>query len=81
MNRTVRATIVAIAAIALLIVLYVATTTHRPVEVDSGQRVVMGTFSRIVVIAKDEQAARDCIMAAYAEQCVLPPSRIGLSRS
>ncbi|MFC1677503.1 FAD:protein FMN transferase [Planctomycetota bacterium] len=36
------------------------------VEADSGYRVVMGTFARVVVVAKDSTAAQDCIDSAMA---------------
>lgn len=37
-------------------------------EVDSGARLVMGTFSRVVVIARSERAAEACIKAAFDVQ-------------
>jgi len=43
-------------------------STRRLVEVNSGFRVVMGTFSRVVVIAKSERAAQRCIDAAFDVQ-------------
>jgi thiamine biosynthesis lipoprotein len=43
-------------------------TTRRPVEVNSGFRVIMGTFSRVVVIAKSQRAAKRCIKAAFDVQ-------------
>jgi len=43
-------------------------STRGPVQVDSGYRVVMGTFSRVVAIAESERAARDCIRAAFDVQ-------------
>jgi thiamine biosynthesis lipoprotein len=67
-NPTSAIAVSGIVLVLLAVLLYKNVTTHGPVEVDSGQRVVMGTFSRIVVITKDERAARECIMAAFAEQ-------------
>jgi thiamine biosynthesis lipoprotein len=43
-------------------------TTRTPVEVNSGFRVVMGTFSRVVVIARSQRAAQRCIEAAFDVQ-------------
>jgi len=59
--------IIAMPAI-LLGMLYVGTRPSGVVEVNSGFRVVMGTFSRVVVIAKSERAARRCIEAAFDVQ-------------
>ena len=38
-----------------------------PVKVDSGHQIVMGTFARVVVIAKHQDAGRKCIRAAIEE--------------
>jgi len=38
-----------------------------PIEADSGHRLVMGTFARIVAVAEDLSTARGCIEAAFAE--------------
>jgi thiamine biosynthesis lipoprotein len=37
------------------------------IEVDSGQRVVMGTFARVAAVAMDEKSANRCVEAAHAE--------------
>jgi len=37
------------------------------VDVDSGARVVMGTFARVVAVAADSNIAKRCIEAAFAE--------------
>ncbi len=52
----------------LLAALYFALTARPVVEFDSGYRVVMGTFSRVVAIAATEEAAAACAEAAFAEQ-------------
>ena len=39
----------------------------RPAKVDSGHQIVMGTFARVVVVAKDQDAGRKCIRAALEE--------------
>jgi len=38
-----------------------------PVKVDSSHQLVMGTFARVVVVAKSQDAGRKCIRAALAE--------------
>ncbi len=50
---------------ALLVLLYVRMVPADVVEVDSGHRLVMGTFSRVVVIARGKRAANRCIAAAF----------------
>ena len=62
--------IVAVGGICLLLLmaLYFALTARGFVQFDSGYRVIMGTFSRVVVIAETEEAARACAEAALAEQ-------------
>jgi thiamine biosynthesis lipoprotein len=37
------------------------------IEVDSGQRVVMGTFARVVAVATDSEIANRCVEEAHAE--------------
>ncbi|MGA1980716.1 MAG: FAD:protein FMN transferase [Sedimentisphaerales bacterium] len=36
-------------------------------DVDSGMRVVMGTFARVIAVAADSNTAKGCIEAAFAE--------------
>jgi len=38
-----------------------------PAEADSGHRLVMGTFARVVVVAPDTKTANRCIEAAFAQ--------------
>jgi thiamine biosynthesis lipoprotein len=52
----------------LLTALYVSQRSSRVVEVNSGYRVVMGTFSRVVVLARGEKTAQRCIKAAFEVQ-------------
>lgn len=52
----------------LLGLLFKEMMTPGVVELDSGHRVVMGTFSRAVVIADSERAARRCVEAAFEVQ-------------
>ncbi len=62
--------IVAVGGICLLLLtaLYFALTARGVVQLDAGYRVIMGTFSRVVVIAKTEETARACVEAVFAEQ-------------
>jgi len=54
---------------ALLVVLLCSRMAVRaPVKVDSGYRVIMGTFSRVVVVARSEEAGRTCIQEAFKVQ-------------
>jgi thiamine biosynthesis lipoprotein len=41
--------------------------SNSPIELSSGQRIVMGTFARILVIAADANTAKNCIEAAFSE--------------
>jgi thiamine biosynthesis lipoprotein len=52
---------------ALLIAAIFFLTLKGPVEVDSGHRMVMGTFARVVVVAADRDTANKCIEAAFTE--------------
>ncbi|MEN6427653.1 MAG: FAD:protein FMN transferase [Phycisphaerales bacterium] len=59
------------AAVGLALVLgllYVTIVRRGPIEVDSGSRLMMGTFCRVVVIARSERTARACIAAAFEVQ-------------
>jgi len=52
---------------ALLIVALYFLKQKGHVEVDSGHRMVMGTFARVVVVAENTDTANTCIEAAFAE--------------
>ncbi len=62
--------LVAVAAgLALVLgLLYLTVIGRSPVQVDSGPRLVMGTFSRVVAIARSERTAHACIKAAFELQ-------------
>ncbi len=65
-NRSVAIiTITTIIAVALITALFFG--TKAPVDIDSGQRMVMGTFARIVAVAEDETTANKCIEAAFKQ--------------
>jgi thiamine biosynthesis lipoprotein len=61
---------IAIGALCLLSVvgLYRRAAPQDYVRFDSGYRVIMGTFARVVVLAASEQAARQCAQAAFDRQ-------------
>ena len=68
-NSAIRGTAIGVFSFVLLVGLYTASLTRRnPVRVDSGYRVIMGTFARVVVLAKSEAAAQDCIASAFERQ-------------
>lgn len=68
-NQVLRVIAVGGVVLAVLIGLYVATSAKRdPVQADSGYRIVMGTFSRVVVLARSEAIAQQCIAAAFKQQ-------------
>jgi len=58
----------AVVAVLLLLMLYAGIAGRQPVRVDSGYRVVMGTFSRVVVVAPSEKAGRACLREAFEVQ-------------
>jgi len=59
---------IGLGAAALGAVLWTAGRTGRVVQIDSGTRVVMGTFSRMVVIAPSRSTAAEAIEAAFKDQ-------------
>jgi thiamine biosynthesis lipoprotein len=68
MKNNIRLVILAGSAVVLLYLVYARMTESSSVELDSGYRVVMGTFSRVVVIADSEWKARRCIDVAFEVQ-------------
>jgi len=52
----------------LLVALYTGVASRRAVEFDSGYRMVMGTFSRALVLAPSERTAQQCAEAALNQQ-------------
>ncbi|MFB0525823.1 MAG: FAD:protein FMN transferase [Phycisphaerae bacterium] len=67
MNTKKKRILFIIAGAFLIIVLYFLGRTKGLVEVDSGHRLVMGTFARVVAIAADQSTANRCIETALAE--------------
>jgi thiamine biosynthesis lipoprotein len=58
---------VVILAVGGVVALYFSSIAKRPIEIDSGYKLVMGTFARAVIIATDSATANTCIKAAFAE--------------
>ena len=68
MNKTTRIIVMVAMLLVLLALLFKEMMTPGVVERDSGHRVVMGTFARVVVIARTQRAADACIRAAFDVQ-------------
>ncbi len=68
MQKNIRFIFLAASAVVLLYLMYARMTESGSVQKDSGNRVVMGTFSRVVVIARTQRAADACIRAAFDVQ-------------
>jgi len=67
MNRKIVRIILVIVCISLVAVSYLLFAGKRLVKVDGGFQLVMGTFARVVAIAKDSGTAEKCIRAGLAE--------------
>ena len=59
--------VVIFVACLIVVALYFSSGRVNQVELDSGHRMVMGTFARVVVIAKDSEAAGKCIESAFMQ--------------
>jgi thiamine biosynthesis lipoprotein len=46
---------------------FVMEKIRQPIEIDGGYREIMGTFARVVAVAKHERQARRCIEAGFSE--------------
>lgn len=68
MKNNIRIVLLAGGAIVLLYFMYVRMIEPGSVQLDSGNRMVMGTFSRVVVIAGSERQAKKCVEAAFDAQ-------------
>ncbi|MHC4243324.1 MAG: FAD:protein FMN transferase [Planctomycetota bacterium] len=67
-NKRVGSVIVVVFVACLIVVaLYFSDDSGKKVELDSGHRMVMGTFARVVVIAKDSDTAGKCIESAFTQ--------------
>lgn len=59
--------VVVFVACLIVVAIYFSAGPGKQVELDSGHRMVMGTFARAVVIAKDMDTAGKCIESAFAQ--------------
>ncbi len=59
--------IVVFVACLVVVAIYFSAGPGKQVELDSGHRMVMGTFARVVVIAADSEAAEKCIESAFMQ--------------
>jgi len=73
-KQNIRIAIGIIVGICLIVALYfVVSATNESIwprtriEADSGHRLIMGTFARIVAVAADSSTAKKCVEAAFAE--------------
>jgi thiamine biosynthesis lipoprotein len=67
MNRKISRAVVIVLCLSLAAAAYIGFTGKRRVKADSGYQLVMGTFARIVVVARDTATADKCVQAALAE--------------
>ncbi|MFH1884284.1 MAG: FAD:protein FMN transferase [Planctomycetota bacterium] len=67
MSTKIRSIVIAVFAACLIVAIYFSARSNRQIELDSGHRLVMGTFARIVVIAEDSSTAKKCIETAFEE--------------
>ncbi len=67
MKTKIRYIAIAVFVACLIVTVYCSSRSNRQVELDSGHRVVMGTFARVVVIAEDSNTAKKCIENAFTQ--------------
>jgi hypothetical protein len=67
MNRKIGSIVIIVFSLLVLELLYLSFGANRQAELDSGHHLVMGTFARVVAIAKDSGTAKKCIRAALVE--------------
>ncbi len=67
MSTKIRSILITVIAACLITATHFSCRPQRQVELDSGYRLVMGTFARVVAVAENSGAAENCIEAALAE--------------
>jgi thiamine biosynthesis lipoprotein len=67
MNKKTRSALFIILCVFLIAALYLFVRPKGQIELDSGHRVVMGTFARVVAVANNSNTAKKSIEAAFAE--------------
>jgi thiamine biosynthesis lipoprotein len=66
MNTKVRNIAIFVIAVFVIVMMFISIFTLRPAELESGYRLVMGTFAHVIVVAKDTNTCQKCIEAAFA---------------
>lgn len=67
MGRKISRVVAVLFCVSLVGASHFSCAPSKPVKVDSGHQIVMGTFARVVVIAQSRDAGLKCIRAALAE--------------
>ncbi|OHB73672.1 MAG: hypothetical protein A2Z25_06570 [Planctomycetes bacterium RBG_16_55_9] len=67
MNRKIGRTVIIVTCLSLATLAYVCLAGKKRIRVESGYYLVMGTFARVVVVAKDTTTGAECVEAALAE--------------
>jgi thiamine biosynthesis lipoprotein len=67
MSVKIRSILITVMAACLITATHFCCRPRRQVELESGYRLVMGTFARVVAVAEDSGTAEKCIEAALAE--------------
>jgi thiamine biosynthesis lipoprotein len=68
MKKYLRVAVIIVVPVLLLGLLYLRGRSGEVVEVNSGYRVVMGTFSRVIVLARSPRTAQRCLEATFEVQ-------------
>ena len=67
MKTKIRYNAIAVFVVCLIVVLYFSIDTKKPIELNSGYHLVMGTFARVVAVAENSATAQKCIDVALAK--------------
>ncbi len=67
MNTKTRSLTILLFILLLIIVLFISIINRKPVEFESGYRLVMGTFARVIVIAGNLETAQKAATDAFAQ--------------
>ena len=67
MNRKIGPIVIIVLALLVIYVLFFSFGAKRRVQLDSGHHLVMGTFVRVVAVAKDSSTAKKCIQTALVK--------------
>ncbi len=67
MKTKIRHIAIAVFVTCLIVTIYFSINTKKPVSLNSGYHLVMGTFARVVAVAEDSSTTQKCIDAALAQ--------------